>query len=175
MPDTTLDTILEAFRDERFYQIRRWGLRQPDGTFHEFERSLTDWLVYMDHWSRVAQHNMTRQPADIPALDALRKVACLVWAALEQDNYTLDGIVAALNIRQENTPFCTRPLSEYLLAIRVVLDDAIRAATQWDRQGEAKALILDLLHLSIGCFLQYGIPMRDLSEPIINARDGEPA
>jgi len=77
---TPLEAILDAFRSERQYQVRRWGCSQPDGTFQEVEHSLAEWLIYMDVWLRRTRHEMAGKSGSAPALEALRKVICLAWA-----------------------------------------------------------------------------------------------
>lgn len=170
----TFQQILEAFASERLYQVRRWGIRQPDGTFQEVARSLSDWLVYIDHWLRRTQDTLSGAAGIDQALDSLRKVAALAWAFMEQEGYDLNGVTAALNVRQESIPLSEQPLSAAVLTIRITVDEAIRAVVQWERQGEAKALIIDILYRAVGVFFQYGIAPRNLEEPFLNVRDGQP-
>lgn len=95
----SFEDIIAALKSERDYQMRRWGVRQPDGTIQEAQHSVSDWLVYMDDYLTEAKHNATREPGSTMALESLRKVVSLGVACFMQCGIRprLDG--AILNAR----------------------------------------------------------------------------
>lgn len=71
---------------EREYQIRRWGVEQPDGCLAEKYHELPAWITFMRDYLDTAQHLATTLPDENQAevLDAMRKVVTLGIAAFEQ-------------------------------------------------------------------------------------------
>lgn len=78
------DLVFAAVGSERAYQVKRWGVRQADGTFKEVPKSITDFIVYMQHYmTETTKAATTRAGAD-SALVMLRKVVALGVACFEQ-------------------------------------------------------------------------------------------
>src|SRR5271166_5775868 len=82
----TLDreAVFDAIDSERQYQMRRWGVRQSDGSFTEKDHSVCDWLVYMQNYLNAAMHRASREDGDDGTLEELRKVVTLGIACFEQ-------------------------------------------------------------------------------------------
>ena len=77
--DYTTDEVFTAIQSERDYQDERWELD---------DHSLEEWLVYIEDYVDEAKHILTRgegEEAQQKALEALRKVAALAVAAMEQN------------------------------------------------------------------------------------------
>ncbi len=81
---TSFDDVTAALKSERDYQMRRWGVRQSDGTMQEAQHSVSDWLIYMEDYLAEARHNATREPGSTMALESLRKVVSLGIACFMQ-------------------------------------------------------------------------------------------
>ena len=60
---------------------------------------------------------------------------------------------------------------DYLLNVRNALDSAIAPGLG---RSSILALVLDIINLGTACFQEYGIAQRDLNQPIVNERDGQP-
>jgi hypothetical protein len=78
------ETIFERIRDERHYQVRRWGYRQPDGQFIEPQHSVGDFLIYMQDYLTEAVHQASRNDGNEEALSCLRRVVALGISCFEQ-------------------------------------------------------------------------------------------
>jgi hypothetical protein len=79
--------VFGKFDSERQYQIRRWGVRQADGSFTEVPKSIEEYVLYMEDYLHEARHQLSRLPepeARDVALDTLRKVVTLGIACFEQ-------------------------------------------------------------------------------------------
>lgn len=83
------DDVYAALDIEREYQQRLWGedgSRRPpfpvagEGPKH----SVGNWIVFMRHYLRRAEDNLTTKSGHYDALDELRKVAALAVACFEQ-------------------------------------------------------------------------------------------
>lgn len=80
-------TVYAALETERQYQIKRWGVRQADGSFREVPHSVEDFVLYMEDYLHEARHQLSRLPepeARDVALDTLRKVVTMGIACFEQ-------------------------------------------------------------------------------------------
>jgi hypothetical protein len=178
----TTNVILDALRSERDYQRRRWGLRQPDGTFTETKCSVADFVLYMQDYYSEARHAAR---LNIPAsLESLRKVIGLGFACLEhctvQDDrqyagwpHTFDTVAECIRLSDHIMPLVLNPdYSNYLLKIAASLSDAALYAACFN-EGNALMYIHRIIKIGMECFAQYDIEPRD--QPVINARDGQPA
>ena len=76
--------ILEAIADERDYQVRRWGIRQPDGTMKEIQKPIENYVLYMEHYLEKAREAITLSNNDDESLNEIRKVVALGVACFEQ-------------------------------------------------------------------------------------------
>lgn len=81
----TFDEVVEALRSERIYQLRRWGVRQPDGSMVEAEHGVADWLVYIQHYLTKAFREASEKDGNDDAMEMLRKVTAMSVAACEQN------------------------------------------------------------------------------------------
>jgi len=178
---TDLWYVIDAFRAERYYQLRRWGYRQPNGSFTEATHSIADFVVYMQDYYVEARHKVSREAGNDTSLEVLRKIVCLGIACLEQldrkDNdqpYTFNDLADCIHCIGRIVPLTLNPdYSLYLLKIKFFLDNAEKQAACFNRG--ALLDIRELVQVGVECFSQYGIQKRDLSQPIINGRDGLPA
>jgi hypothetical protein len=179
---TSLNYVLDAFRTERAYQLRRWGCRQPDGTMVEAPHSVADFVLYMQDYYAEARHRASREAGIASSAEALRKVVCLGFASIEQHDqqdeggpYTFDDIAARIRMSGRIVPLTLLPdYSNYLLKIARTLEDATIKAECFNNEC-ALICIHELVQIGVECFMQYGIEPRDLTQPIINGRDGQPA
>ena len=176
---TPIETVLAALRSEREYQRRRWGCRQPDGTLTDAQQSIADYVIYMQDYDRDAQQQATRNADQAASLDALRKVVGLGFACLEQWGTTIKDTACTFDeiaavAQQADKMAITFDYSAYLLRIGALLNSMMTDAAFGSRLG-AVAAIQQILQAGVDCFMQYSIAPRDLSQPIINARDGQPA
>lgn len=76
--------LLAAINDERNYQVRRWGIRQEDGSFHEIHKPIENFILYMEHYLEKAREAITLSNDDNEPLNELRKVVALGVACFEQ-------------------------------------------------------------------------------------------
>lgn len=174
--------MLDAFRSERAYQLRRWGCRQPDGSMSEALHSVADFILYMQDYYHEARHKATREAGTAASAEALRKIVCLAIACLEQhykkdgsEPYTFDDVAETMRRAGRLVPLTRMPTySNYLLKIAGSLKAAAFFATDFN-DGGAAVCMFEIVGFGIECFMQYGIEPRDLTKPIINGRDGQPA
>jgi hypothetical protein len=182
---TTLEAVIEAFRTERVYQLRRWGYRQPDGSMIEAPRSVADFVLYMQDYYEETRHKASREAGTASSAEALRKVVCLGFACIEQHDekypdegstpYTFADIAETIRRIGRIVPLTLKPgYSNYLLRIAQALADATPYADCFNDDA-ALVCIWDLVKIGVECFEQYGIEPRDLTQPIINGRDGLPS
>lgn len=99
----SFDDVVVVIRSERDYQRRRWGRRHPEGGFVEVEKSITDFMVYMQDYLTEAFHRASREPGCTGALEVLRKVVTLGVACMEQHGAPPRLMVAMTNAR-DNQP-----------------------------------------------------------------------
>ena len=76
--------VFDRLNDERDYQIRRWGVRQEDGTLIEAAHSVEEFLLYMQDYLTSAIHRISREPDAHGGLGEMRKVVTLGIACMEQ-------------------------------------------------------------------------------------------
>jgi hypothetical protein len=76
--------IYDVLNGEREYQKRRWGERQPDGSFRESNHEVGEYLVYMQDYLTAGFHALTHKDGSLDALDALRKVVTLGIGCFEE-------------------------------------------------------------------------------------------
>jgi len=81
---TDRDPVLAAIGSERVYQIKRWGVRQQDGSFEEAPKSIGEFITYMQYYMNEATKAATTKAGPYPALEMLRKVTALGVACFEQ-------------------------------------------------------------------------------------------
>jgi hypothetical protein len=172
---TSFNDVVTALRTERQYQLRRWGIRQEDGSMVEPKHSLADFLVYMQDYMNETLHAASRQPGTQPALTSLRKVVTLAIAALEQRGWDMAAIVAGILAKRTAAGAVLKNASQYLLRIQVVLRDAAYATAVYASSETTLDCLLDIIDLGCRCFEDYGIECRSVSDYVINGRDGKPA
>ncbi len=96
----TTQDILNLLVSERKYQKRRWGFRQPDGSFEESKRTVGEYMVYMQDYLTEAFHAAAREEGDYPALDVLRKVVALGVRCFEEHGVpSRDLLLPVINAR----------------------------------------------------------------------------
>ncbi len=78
------DLIFAAIESERAYQVKRWGVRQSDGSFEEVPKSVGEFITYMQHYMSEATKAATTETGAFPTLEQLRKVVALGVACFEQ-------------------------------------------------------------------------------------------
>ncbi len=178
-----LSDIFALLRNEREYHLRRWGNRQPDGTFVEQPHSIGEFLIYMRDYYEEATHGLTRNAGSRETLFSLRKIVALGLACLEQnDSYdgapvTLDDLFETVRVTGRMVPLHSRfrtDMSTYLLKIRQCLTEGEKGTGNlcW---GEGLLCVREIVQIGIECFERYGLPAREVPDPIINMRDGQPA
>ena len=77
----TTQDILDVLVSERKYQKRRWGFRQPDGSFEESKRTVGEYMVYMQDYLTEAFHERPVRKATIPLLTFSARWLPLAFAA----------------------------------------------------------------------------------------------
>jgi hypothetical protein len=178
----SLETVIEALRTERQYQLRRWGCRQPDGSMIEVPHSVADYVLYMQDYYHEARHHVSREDGIAGSLEALRKLVGLGIACLEQhdrkdkdEHYTFDDLAERIRRTGRFVPLTLNPdYSNYLLKIGFHLADAVKYAA-WFNQPVALSAVRDMVQVGVECFGQYGIEPRNGAQVVTNGRDGQPA
>lgn len=74
----TRNEVYNAIDGERKYQEKRW--ERP-----AHNHSNTEYLVYIDHYVKQAFAAVSTQDGDVSTLPALRKIAALAVAAMEEN------------------------------------------------------------------------------------------
>jgi hypothetical protein len=162
------DEVIAALKSEREYQSRRWGLRQSDGTFKEAPYDAFDFLMYMHRYNLRAIEAGSDNSGCQAALDMFRKVAALGIAYFEQkgqDPYKM--YIRELVLRDVGVAF-------YILTAQKYINHAIDGVSTYT-YIEVEAGIFAVIEAGIACFEKFGITPRDLTKPITNARDNQPA
>jgi hypothetical protein len=182
-----LDDIFHVLRGERAYQVRRWGVRQPDHTIAEQPHSVASFVIFMRDRYEEARHYLARSPDTLGSLSILRKVVALAVACLEQNDKYDDRQVTAEDIfetirrsgrvvpvRFYNTKVKT-DFGTYLLKIGQSLTDAeVKLAAM--NTDAALVIVWEIIQIGVECFEQYGVPGRPVVDvPVTNMRDGLPA
>lgn len=98
------EKIMAALKTERQYQVRRWGVRQPDGTFQELPHSKEDFLLYMQDYLSEAIRQISRSGDEQPALETIRKVVTLGIACFEQHGVPERELQAAVINGRDGLP-----------------------------------------------------------------------
>lgn len=80
---TTLDTIIEAIRDEREYQIEKWGSPQQDAA----NNSRADFVLYLTKYATTWFHGGLPPHKGEGFREAMAKVATLAIAAIQAEDY----------------------------------------------------------------------------------------
>lgn len=76
--------ICDVIHEERDYQRRRWGRRQPDNSFVENSHAVGSYMVFMQDYLTEALHRASREDGWQGALDSLRKVVALGFRCFEE-------------------------------------------------------------------------------------------
>jgi hypothetical protein len=79
-----VEEVIASLYNERAYQIRRWGVRQPNGGFREVQKPVEAFIVYMQSYLNEAVDQISHDNTDQNALETLRKVVTLGIACFEQ-------------------------------------------------------------------------------------------
>jgi hypothetical protein len=152
----------------------------------ETPHSIADFILYMQDYYHEARHQLVREPGITNTLNTLRKLIALGFACLEQHYgcgpvghkrhgypMSFDELYAAFLtetiIEHPNTDFST-----FMFKINLRIENAAFKAVRMDSIDALHNIYAAVL-LGIECFNKFGIESRDLTQPIINARDGLPA
>lgn len=108
---TDRDRVFAAIVHERAYQVKRWGVRQPDGSFEEAPKSICDFITYMQHYMNEATKAATTAAEAYSTLEMLRKVTALGVACFEQHGIRFRWESDIINARDGCSagPLKTRP------------------------------------------------------------------
>jgi hypothetical protein len=79
-----IEEIFDAIVAERKYQAKRWGERQPDGTFLDNTCTPTEYLVYLQTYLQDAMRGATVFNGDKHGLVCLRKIVALGVRCFEE-------------------------------------------------------------------------------------------
>jgi len=178
--------IFQALREERNYQLRRWGVRQPDQTMAEQPHSVAEFVIFMRDYYNTAAHAFARAPSWRESLIALRKLVALAMACVEQgDSYngrsisdddlfeTIRLTGRLVPVRFHGTKIQT-DFGTYMLKINQELSDAeVKLAAM--NPDAALVIVKDIILIGVECFKMYGVPYRDWHGNLTNMRDGLPA
>lgn len=99
--------VFHALDSERFYQRRRWGFRQPDGSFLEAPHSIEEFTLYMQDYLTEAIRQLSRLPepdARTVATDTLRKVVTLGVACFEQHGVACRDVMIPVTNGRDGQP-----------------------------------------------------------------------
>lgn len=165
---------IAAIESERQYQLRRWGVRQADGTFVEKQKTFDAFMCLLIHYSRQAVSAWVKNPSDGVPLDELRKIGACALAALQQtqleawrpENYRTTMTFGTCSV----APGATLPT--FLFKIYRM----IHAKTESEFSVSAGWFESILWHI-LACFDLLDASPRVIPESILitNARDGKPA
>ena len=173
--------VFQALREERNYQLRRWGVRQPDGTMHEQTHSISEFVVFMRDYYDKATSSLTHSFSRLGSLTNLRKLVALGIACIEQHDRYIEAAVTMENVFEtvrragrivpmrfsDKTP---TDFGTYLLKIRQELSDAeIKLGVM--NKAAGLIIIKDIVHIGVECFEQFGVPSRGAIDLVTNARD----
>jgi hypothetical protein len=159
--------VIAAIKSEREYQKRRWGVRQPDGSFVEVPHDAYDYLCYMYHYNIKAIEASATLEGNKVALELFRKVVTLGVAYFELKGEGVDeGYMRAINNVKAGSPF-------YLLKAQREILNGIENVNEYSISG-LEANIFAVIEIGFSCFERFGIQPRDLSN-ITNGRDSLPA
>ena len=78
------ESLVHAIESEREYQLRRWGVRQEDGSFKEKTHTVAEFATFVRDYAEEATHQASRLSGDYEVLETLRKVMTLCVACYEQ-------------------------------------------------------------------------------------------
>ncbi len=166
---------------EREYQRRRWGVRQPDGSFKELCHCDHEFTVFLLHYHQEALKAYSTVPGKQGALAMMRKLAglCLAFGEMLNDLKgnavttveLIDNLKGKIRVHKYHT---AQTLCLISATLSTITDDAIDNPPEADHDFVSSALGVILTSL-LNCFMHSGVPARDLHAPIINVRDGLPA
>ena len=168
--------VFQVLRNERNYQLRRWGVRQPDDTMREATHSVSEFLIFMrDHYNE-ATRSLTHSCIYVDTLTSLRKLVALGIACLEQhDSYdnsavSMEDIFKTVQWSGDFVPACQSDLGTFLLRIKFCLDQGEKDAAygEW-RSGLAR--LQEIICVGIQCFRVWGVTDRGPTILVTNARD----
>jgi hypothetical protein len=74
--------VYRRINQERAYQQKRWVDGKGEGDTSDEEKSIPEWVAYIEHHLDEAKLNLYHLHRDA-ALDSIRKIAALAVAALE--------------------------------------------------------------------------------------------
>jgi hypothetical protein len=187
-----LENVLETLADERAHQLRRWGIRQADGSFIEPLHSVGLFLIYMQDYCEEATHRLTRCARGGNCYDTLvsiRKLVALGLACLEQNDYydglptanlhpyapiTLENLFDTIRYTGRMVPVCNVDVSTYLLKIRQCLVDAeVKLGAM--NSGAVLVIFREIVQIGVELLCREGAPPREYRRTVTNMRDGKPA
>ena len=176
---TSREDVIIALKSERAYQLRRWGFRQEDGLMLEAEHDVYEWVTYIDDYLAEAKHFISRnedRKAYDTALDCLRKCVTMAIAAFEMRDIDPYKQIYTGYVRPPQTPMVAG-VEWYLLRIQGIINKYLQemGSESTDSPMARDAVLQSVIDIGVVCFENYGISPRDLTQPITNGRDGQPA
>jgi hypothetical protein len=170
----TKEQAMDVLRTERRYQLLKWGVRQPDGTFVEMPKSQCAWWLLVEHHLQLARAVLANNAGDDQALDRLRRVGAIALAALEVGSSDLRAA--------DNRDYCQDTLRR--VDWELTRDDAVAMpvakAIWWLEASFAHAkangmpvALGSVMQVVLQCFMYNDAPVRQLAEVMYNRRDGQ--
>jgi len=90
--------VYRAINSERDYQLKCWGVRQPDGSLQEATHTPGEFLLYMQHYvTQAITEETTKHAAAANTLDIMRKIVALGVACFEQHGVPARPATASIN------------------------------------------------------------------------------
>src|SRR5689334_15191233 len=105
----TIDSITNLILGERQYQKLRWAKDDEAEAFH----TSGNWIKFIDFYLHRATEAFSTNNGPDAALDQLRKVVTLAFAALESKGYTMERVLANTRL----LPNADWNVGEYIIAM----------------------------------------------------------
>ena len=153
------------------YQRKKWGFRQPDGTFLDETHTMHEYCIFIRQYLDNVRVSSAMRAGDIPALDALREVIYLGISCLRQ-SMSIDDIKA---IAADGSGSLCDFITNIETALTCLESTVGESASEPNAQSASINWLKWLVALCLGCFQTLSINPRDLNQEIINERDGLPA
>ena len=83
MAKATMEEVFAAIRGEKAYQVKLWGPTETRG-----DHSVAEFILFIEDYIAEARSLVSRnagRPADLDALDVLRKIGALAVSCMEQN------------------------------------------------------------------------------------------
>ena len=165
--------LISAMATERAYQLRRWGIRQPDGTFLDKKSSSYQYLCYIVNYVDEAIKQLTTEAGSEHALGTIRKIATLAYVAV--DSHGCDPL-SSIGAETEVVTNGGASVAYFLMLMKGVCHIATEDMTESE---DAKAITAKAMHgifdVCVACSKIHNIPNRIIDDTIINGRDGQPS